>query len=73
VLDLAEEWLGDFGLGLLPDSSSAPDAWAQLDPVTDGDRWAFRFDNYSKRESLVVVVTINQDTPARCVALEVRR
>ena len=71
ILSLAEEWLGDFGLGLLPDSTSCPDAWAQLDHVANGDRWAFRFD--SGRKSLVVVVTIDEDPPARCVGLEVRR
>jgi hypothetical protein len=77
ILSLAEEWLGDFGLALLPDSSSPPDGWAEL----DCNRWAFRFDSMGK--SIIAIVTIEDDADcgddgvfhdkSRCVRVEVVR
>jgi hypothetical protein len=69
VLGMAESWLGDFGLGLLPDSTSTPDAYASLDDL--GEHFAFRFDSGAK--SIVVFVTIDHDPPSRCVRIEVQR
>jgi len=69
VLSLAEDWLGDFGLALLPDSTSRPDAYALLDDISE--HWAFRFDSGTK--SIVVFVTIDHDPPSRCVRVEVAR
>ena len=50
VLGMAESWLADFGLGLLPDSSSKPDAWAKLDI----DHFAFRLDSLGKSVAVLV-------------------
>jgi hypothetical protein len=77
ALDLAAQWLGDFGF-LLPDD--APDAWADV-PGDDGcSRWAFRFDSGIKSVALLVWIDVDVDSDgtrfvdrSRCVRCEVRR
>jgi len=73
ILSLAEEWLGDYGLGIIPDQTSPPDAWAQLAAEVNGDRYAFRFDSSGCTKSIVAIVTIDEDPPARCVRVEIVR
>lgn len=52
---LADAWLGDFGITLMPDGQTIPDAWSDLG---DG-KFAFRIDSMGK--SVIVFVHIDYD------------
>lgn len=67
---LANEWLIDFGIDLVCDHAMPPDAMAYTDKAAT---YAFRLDQYEGGPSVFVTVEIDEDPPARCIRVEVKR
>ena len=70
AFDLAAEWLDDFGINITASGVDGVAATNRPDTI------AFRVDRFvggPTNQSLVLLVTIDEDPPARATRVEIRR